>query len=635
MKSFKSIVLWMAALLAIGAALICFKGDMLWKIQQYNLFLSSPLFFKQMMVVPGGMLSYIGAFFTQYFFHPWQGVLLLSCWWLLLLWLTKRTFCIPDRWCAVTLIPVAILLIANMNLGYWIYLMRLRGYFFMPTIGTTIAVALLWAFRSLPQKLWMRAMFVVLTVLVGYPLMGVYGLVAALLMAVWIWRLQKNNLQNAILSGIVLVALVAIPLVFYRFVYHETSLGDVWLAGMPGFFVSETYPVFKVPYYLLAACYLVFVVVSRGVYSQKKTEQPVVEPVSTKKKDRKKSSGQKESAKKRDWRPVVQWALQGVLFCGLAAVVWYFWYKDENFHHELRMQHCIEQTDWEGVLTEGEKVNNEPTRAIVMMNNLALSRLGRQCDEMYNFRKGSKKTNTPLPVYMYNTTGRQIYYQYGMLNECHRMCLEQGVEQGWSVELLQYLARCSMLGGETNAAQKYLRLLRQTQFYGPWADHMEQLLANRKQMGEDRETGPITHMLHYLNNKGADNGFVEQYLMQQLSVNDSDDPYFQEQAVLGAMWMRSPDDFWPRFMRYLELRPKQKIPRIIQEAVWLFGNMQEKEIIFSLPIDQSVKDSYDAFLDTWSKYEGRDGRELRGALYSHFGNTYFFEYYFLKDITYF
>lgn len=62
----------MAALLAIGAALICFEGDMLWKIQQYNLFLSSPLFFKQMMVVPGGMLSYIGAFFTQYFFHPWQ-----------------------------------------------------------------------------------------------------------------------------------------------------------------------------------------------------------------------------------------------------------------------------------------------------------------------------------------------------------------------------------------------------------------------------------------------------------------------------------------------------------------------------------------------------------------------------------
>ena len=67
----------MAALLVIGAALICFEDDMLWKIQQYNLFLYSSLFFKQMMVVPGGMLSYLGAFFTQYFFHPWVGVVLL------------------------------------------------------------------------------------------------------------------------------------------------------------------------------------------------------------------------------------------------------------------------------------------------------------------------------------------------------------------------------------------------------------------------------------------------------------------------------------------------------------------------------------------------------------------------------
>jgi hypothetical protein len=40
-------------------------------------------------------------------------------------------------------------------------------------------------------------------------------------------------------------------------------------------------------------------------------------------------------------------------------------------------------------------------------------------------------------------------------------------------------------------------------------------------------------------------------------------------------------------------------------------------------------------LQTWGKYEGQDARVLRGALYSRFGNTYFFEYYFLKDITYF
>ena len=82
MKIFKSIAFWLIVLLVVAVALIRFEGDMLWKIQQYNLFLYSSLFFKQMMVVPGGRLSYLGAFFTQYFFHPWVGVVLLCCWWL-------------------------------------------------------------------------------------------------------------------------------------------------------------------------------------------------------------------------------------------------------------------------------------------------------------------------------------------------------------------------------------------------------------------------------------------------------------------------------------------------------------------------------------------------------------------------
>ena len=71
--------------------------------------------------------------------------------------------------------------------------------------------------------------------------------------------------------------------------------------------------------------------------------------------------------------------------------VWHFWYKDDNFHHELRMQRCIEQADWEGVVEEGEKQDGEPTRAIVMMRNLALSRLGRQGNEMFLYKNGSKR----------------------------------------------------------------------------------------------------------------------------------------------------------------------------------------------------------------------------------------------------
>ena len=125
-----------------------------------------------MMVVPGGMLSWLAGFFTQHFYYPWLGVLLICGWWLLLMWLTKRTFNIADKWTVLTLIPVAILIIANMDLGYWVYVIKLRGYFFVPTIGVTIGTALLWAFRMLPDKLWIRMTSIVLVTVVGYPLMG-------------------------------------------------------------------------------------------------------------------------------------------------------------------------------------------------------------------------------------------------------------------------------------------------------------------------------------------------------------------------------------------------------------------------------------------------------------------------------
>ena len=185
MKKIKPLILWTGALLAIAIALIVVESDFLWKVQHSNLFLFSSLFFQQQMVVSGGMLSYLGTFFTQFFYYPWLGVILLCGWWLLLLWLIKQAFRIPDKWTVVTLVPIAILLIANMDLGYWIYFMKQQGYFFVATIGTTAATALLWGFRALPDKLWIRITYIVFSVLAGYPLMGVYALAAALLMAIW------------------------------------------------------------------------------------------------------------------------------------------------------------------------------------------------------------------------------------------------------------------------------------------------------------------------------------------------------------------------------------------------------------------------------------------------------------------
>lgn len=606
-ERFKPLTLWTGILTAIAVILLIYETDLLWKVQHFNLFLFSSLFFKQQMIVPGGMLSYLGTFFTQFFYYPWLGVVLLCLWWLLLTWVTKRAFQIPDRWSVIALLPVAILLANNMDLGYWHYMMKLKGYFFVPTIGTTAAVCLLWVFRKLPNSLWLRLLFIFVVTAVGYPLMGAYALGAVLLMGLWTWRLAKNHTHNALQTIVAILCVVAIPLFCYRYVYYQTNFSKIYQAAIPVFTIREDYPEFYTPYYLLAACFLILVLFRFNEDMGKKM------------------------------KVYLRWGIQAVVLVLMCLGVKHYWYNDDNFHHELTMQRCVENLDWEGVLKEGAKQDGEPTRAIVMMHNLALWRLGRQTEEMYNFPKGSKKSNTPLPIYMCHVAGRLIYYQYGLLNDCHHRSMEENVLTGWNTERIKYMARCALLNKELKASRKYLDLLKQTLFYRDWAKNYQLLADNPGQLSEDRETGPITHMLHYSNYLGADAGFVERNLMTLLSWFDADDPYFQEQAVLGALWTRNPNDFWHRFAHYADMHPDNNFPRIFQEAAYLFANMQNRSDTEAMPLDEGVKKNFHAFMSQLKQYQSQGASlpQLRALLESNFGNTYYYEYFFLKDITYF
>ncbi len=600
MKRFIPFLSWLGGLLLIAVTLLWFESDLLWKVQQYNLFLDTPHFFREQMVVSGGLLSYVSCFFTQFFFHPWIGVLMLCGWWLLLMWLTKRTFRIADNWAVLALIPVAILLVIDMSLGYWHYFMRFRGYFFVPTIGTTAAVAMLWAFRALPSILWLRILAIVVATAVGYPLLGVYGLAAVLLMGIWGWRLSDNYTQNAILTAIALLCIVAVPLFCYRYVYYQTFSDDIWTTAMPAFVVKESYPIYYTPYYILGGFFLLMAIFYQKTLPAK-------------------------------WqKPLYNWSLQGVLVVALVAGVWHFWYKDANFHHELAMQHCIEDADWEGVIRESEKQGDEePTRPISLMHDIALWRLGRQLDEMYIFPRGNKMGNTSMPFnLLYHVFGRMIYYQYGMLNDCHRMCMEDGVEYGWRIEVQKYLARCFILNGEKQAARKILYQLRHTMYHGKWANDMLQLLDQPKLLAENREMGPITHMLHYTNSLGFDSGNVENYVRVVLSRQDSNDPYFQEQAVIATLWKKDHKKFWPRFIHYARLHPHSPIPRVFQEAAYFLAMTGKGPSPSSLPIDESVKKSYDTFMKEVAQYKGRPVDLGRVALGPFFGNTYYYNYYF-------
>ena len=611
---------WLTALAVSAGLLLGYEYHVLWKIQEQSLFLDTPLFFRQQMVVPGGLLTYIGSFLTQLLFYPVLGVAVLCLLWGLLMWMMQRTFMVSQRWALLLVVPIAMLLEANVQMGYWIYTIKLKGWFFDATIGVMVVVALLWSFRLLSaHRMWRRVLLVVTTI-VGYPLFGTYALAATVLMAILCWRLEKDRWQALVDSILGVLAVVAIPLFYYQYVYYQTNMMNLWWTALPIFKIIETNSEYYVPYALLGVGLLILTI---GKWNQEpaKPTKPIKPNKSKKPTQPKKLS--------LSWQTAVVIGVLAVMVYG----VWKMWMKDENFHREVAMMHYAEQTRWEEMLEEAAEQQDVPTRAIVLMRNLALSRLGRQGLEMCQYVNGSKKPDSPFAPPASLIVGDLIYYNYGMMNDCHHMCIEGGVEFGWRVQYLKYLARSGMMAGETNVMYKYTEMLKHTLFHGQWAEHLEELQQQPEKRRTDSETGPVMHMLHYPDAVGADNGYAEKYLMNHLAVMDSDDPYFQEQCLLATLWTKDSSQFWPRFAKYLNQHPGKPIPRCYQEAAYLYTVM-EGNAPFQVPVDEVTKKTFDEFARTLEQYDGRDIKEAREALYPLYGKTYFFEYYLMEGIAY-
>ena len=611
------------ALLATACCLLIYEREFLWKAQEMNLFLDTPLFLKQQMVTSGWLLTWLGCYFTEFFYVPWLGVTLLTLWWAVLMLVLWRTFRIPLQWTAVLLIPLAAIIIMNMDIGYWIYYLKLRGHFFVAAIGTTIAVASVWLFRVLPSKYYLRPIYIFVSTGVLYPLIGFYGLLAALLMGLMELRVESGEWRVGRLVSMIVAVLSIVfwPLFCYNYVFCQTGIQNIWWTGLPMFIVDEELDVFFIPYYILAAS-LVFLALMDGRWKMEDVRRKMADV-----------KGKKEDVKGKKSKFPVRWALiHVVLVAGVGYGIYHFWYKDSNFHKELRMQQCVEQLDWQGVLEQAVSDDEEPTRAIVMMRNLALFRLNRQGDDMYHYLDGSRLCTKPVPVRMMQVVGYSMYYNYGLPNYCHRWCLEQGVEFGFRAEYLKYLMRCALVNGEHKEAQKYASLLKHTRYHKAWAQKYERFIGHNTLLKDNKEFQPIFHLMTGGDYLGADQMMAEKFIMDRFVKTHSDDKLYQEQSLIAAMWQKDIQLFWPRFFEYANSHQGERMPIHYQEAAYLYGSLEHEVDISRMPFDEQVKNTYKAFMDLANNAPSADEEVMRSIFYERFGNTFFYNYFFVHDL---
>lgn len=612
---FYPLLLATTALLITCGLLIFHESDYLFRAQELNLFLYTPLFLKQQMVVAGGFLSYTGAYFTQYFYHPWLGAMLLCMWLGTLMWLVKKAFGVPSRWAVLLLIPAALVLLTDFNLGYWFYYLKLHGHFFVTAIGTSAAVALAWAYRAVmgsgrgdrvaTYRMVGAQTLMTIAALVGYPLMGFYALLAVALMGVVTWRLPQSLTLKAIATTLAVLLMAFVPMVYYRLVYYQTSWDNIWWTALPNYPDTDGLS----PYYYTYMALVVSLLAFAACYLPGRKPSPIA-------------------------KPFLWGGTQLLLTAAIAAGTWHFWYKDTTFHEELQMNACVEQQDWEGVLAIARSHEGEPTRMMVTLKNLALFKLGRAGNEMYNYRDGARQPAASFELRMAQLSGKNLYLYYGLPNYCYRWCLEDGVEYGWRVEHLKNMTLCSILNQEHTVAKKYIDLLKQTKYYGEWAERYEPLTqpVAQKKVDSDPALGPIRRLMNGIDILGSDQSLVELFLLNIHAYRKTDDLVCAELVLLSALQLKDIPAFWRAFNQYALLMKDRHIPRHYQEAAYLYGHLENTVDISRMPFDESVRQSYEAFMKLAQQCQNMSEERMKDVFYPRFGNTFYYNYFLMRNM---
>lgn len=585
----------------MGVFLWTYESETLFRLQELNLFVPGSTFYRTFSEYPGGTLSWLGCYFTQFFYYPAWGCAILVAMWVATFFLLRSAFKFKGLCNILPLIIPVALLASIVQMGYFIFYIKLQGYFFSATIGCLLVALALWIFSKTEKYPIASFVWMILWSTFGYSLIGAYAMLGTICMMLMYWRFaDKTTTQRIVLNVVGLLLAIGVPLITWNF-YAQTNISDIYTAALPCFdMTGEVYEEYKIPFYVLIATFIV----SAALYNF----NPKIE------------------------RKIIILLIHVGILVGAFFFLKNTWYVNENFQKELKMSRAIENLDWEEVLRIYIKGNEEPTRMMVMNKNLALFRLGRAGNEMFQYREGGAHPKAPFKVRLVQIGGKTLYYHYGQENYCYRWCMEDGVTFGWKVEYLKYMAKACLVNKDFKVAEKYLNILKQTKFHKEWAEKYSEYLYNPQKMRESEEFNPIINLLPPKDELASDLSVIEMYLLTIFSHATSDNPVYQEQTLLAALQMKDISLFWPRFFKYAELHVGQHMPRHYQEAAYLYGTLENKVNISKMPFDPEVKDTYKRFTEFAEHCRGMSEAQMAVAFRPQFGNTFYYFYFLVNGL---
>ena len=536
-------------------------------------------FFHTLLSKPFGLMRYVGAWLTQLFCRPAVGTSVLAVIWLLIFLVGMKAFRLRNGAVALMLLPVACLLTSVVDLGYWIYVSTIRGYWFSQSVGYLVMLLLLWAARCTPRKwhpVWYLIGFCV------YPILGWF----ALLFILCLLFVDKPSWRELI--GIVLLVFAAA--LWHRLFYSNLKFDDVMLAGLPRFITPvDSSEHLSVPFWVLGGVSVLMAMIN-GVNRFNGANG---------------YNGLNGVHILKFIVPVVC-AAAGIIFT-LSLM-----FRDRNYIDEMRMVRFAEDDNWKEILQIAEE-NKRPTRTMVFLKNIALMNEGGLLDRSFKLGNDGENITNPDSVHvsLLDIASPLVYYNYGMMNEAIRLNFENAIQAGFSPFYLKVLSRCAFALRDRQLLIRYLTLLHHLPFYGDWLP------------------GPITQNIKELKSAypdeltGVENS--DSYIINNISLwSDSTSKVVSEQALFYAMLRCDSRRFWPTLRNYVKAHMDEEFPLHAQEAYIMYMDRSPEKKRIILPITQSVYDRYMKFMATLQKLAkpGANLKDIGDQMRDEFGDTY-------------
>ena len=520
-------------------------------------------FFHALMQKPFGLMQYVGAWLTQLFYYPLLGAGVLAVIWALIFLVGAKAFQLKSSASALMLLPVACLLVSVVDLGYWVYVSTIRGYWFSQSVGYLVMLLLLWAARQTPRK-WHIVWYLLGVCL--YPLLGWFALLFVLCLMV----ADKTTWRE--LVGIVVLAFTAS--IMHTQFYSNLKIDDVVLAGLPRFITpSDKTEHLSIPFWVLGAVSVLI---------------PLCSKYLTK------------------WFVPALCAVAGIIF------TWSLMFHNQNYIDEMRMVRYASDDNWKEVLDMAEDIQ-KPTTTMVFLKNVALMNEGGLLDRSFKLGNNCNPIYNPDSVHVsfLDIASPLVYYNYGMINEGIRLNFENAIQAGFSPFYLKVLSRCALAGGDKELVERYTTQLHHHLFYGDWqpAPVTDKIKALQKAYPDE-----LT---------GVENS--DSYIINSISLwNETDSKVASEQALLYAMLRCDSRRFWASLRNYVKSHMDDEFPQHAQEAYIMYMDKAPEEKRIILPITQAVYDGYTKFWEILeNKARSGEGLEKVGEeMREEWGGTY-------------